>query len=64
MQSESVPLRALLGVVPDTTQVQGTFTLNGSIDGKKIDDLRHSLHLVVDEGAFSYIPLNISVFDL
>ena len=52
-----------MGVVPDTTQVQGTLALNGSIDGP-FDNLKHSLHLDVNDGKFSYIPLNISIADL
>ena len=63
IQSDSVPLRSILGVVPDTTQVQGTLAVNGSIDGP-FDNLQHSLHLVVDNGRFSYVPLNISISEL
>lgn len=63
MSSDTIPLKAILGVIPETNQVQGHLSVNGDIQGP-FDALTHSIRVQVDDGGVSYLPFNISVSDL
>ena len=63
MNSDAIPLKAVLGIVPDTNQVQGSLSVNGNVQGP-FDALTHSIRVQIDEGSVSYLPLNISISDM